>query len=409
MLNNLDYSLQSTSLAIDSGTDVGLTTDYTGTNYIYGTPDIGAYEYQPPYTMGTDGVPTSTAVRTYGDEKFRNKAATSDANTGDLSISIPNTDRTQWLDAEISTWDNTGTRHKVWTESSTVSGLTNTIHTIGDLEVNKYYNVKVDDVLGSNITGTDCTAGVCKANSSGKITFTYTGTYSTHTFDIAENTDGNSAMIRTMPPTPPTGGFKVSINNGQEYTSSPAVTLTLTGGPDTAYMSVSNSPDFSDDSWESYATTKAWNLDGNYTVYVKFYTQWGMNSEIVSDTITYRPDNTGGNTNPIAEQPVIKQPVIEQPIKTTFQFLKDLRYLQSSDDIKQLQIFLNLYSDTQLAKSGFGSPGKETFFFGMLTKAGVIKFQEKYAKDILSPWGLTKGTGFVGRTTRAKINELMGE
>ena len=43
--DNADFTLQVTSLAIDSGTDVGLSQDYTG-NSIVEAPDIGAYEYQ---------------------------------------------------------------------------------------------------------------------------------------------------------------------------------------------------------------------------------------------------------------------------------------------------------------------------------------------------------------------------
>jgi peptidoglycan hydrolase-like protein with peptidoglycan-binding domain len=89
-------------------------------------------------------------------------------------------------------------------------------------------------------------------------------------------------------------------------------------------------------------------------------------------------------------------------------FTKYLRLSQVSADVKRLQIFLNQDSDTQVAKSGAGSPGKETNIFGRLTRAAVIKFQEKYIEDILAPWKLTKGTGFVGRTTTAKINQLLG-
>lgn len=51
--------------------------------------------------------------------------------------------------------------------------------------------------------------------------------------------------------------------------------------------------------------------------------------------------------------------------------------------------------------------GLVTGFFGPLTKKAVIKFQEKYSSEILAPFGLQKGNGFVGRLTRIKINALL--
>lgn len=45
--------------------------------------------------------------------------------------------------------------------------------------------------------------------------------------------------------------------------------------------------------------------------------------------------------------------------------------------------------------------------FYTLTQKAVIRFQEKYASEILAPAGESRGTGYVGPSTRAKINQLL--
>jgi hypothetical protein len=90
----------------------------------------------------------------------------------------------------------------------------------------------------------------------------------------------------------------------------------------------------------------------------------------------------------------------------SFVFLKNLKQGDGGADVLALQKILNGDNDTRISKTGVGSPGNETDFFGALTKAAVIKFQNKHAAEILIPNGLVSGTGFVGLSTRVVLNTL---
>ena len=60
---------------------------------------------------------------------------------------------------------------------------------------------------------------------------------------------------------------------------------------------------------------------------------------------------------------------------------------------------------------GFVQPGsagssiRNSYFSESLASA-VVAFQEKYASEILKPHGLARGTGYVGPSTRAKLNQI---
>jgi len=64
---------------------------------------------------------------------------------------------------------------------------------------------------------------------------------------------------------------------------------------------------------------------------------------------------------------------------------------------------------TALQKQGFtiGAEVNEQYF-GEQTASSVVGFQQKYQSAILAPFGLQFGTGFVGTSTRAKLNSLYG-
>lgn len=73
--------------------------------------------------------------------------------------------------------------------------------------------------------------------------------------------------------------------------------------------------------------------------------------------------------------------------------------LRNNEEVSCLQEFLKT--------EGIYPEGLVTGNFLSLTQAAVVRFQEKYSSEILAPLGLQQGTGYVGPSTRAKINQLI--
>lgn len=78
-------------------------------------------------------------------------------------------------------------------------------------------------------------------------------------------------------------------------------------------------------------------------------------------------------------------------------FNKDLFLGMTDADIYFLQKRLNQDPATMIAPSGMGSPGNETYYFGALTQAAVIKFQQKN--------GIMPAIGYCGIKTRTLLNQ----
>lgn len=251
---------------------------------------------------------------------------------------------------------------------------------------------------------------------------------------------------------PTTYSDSLVINGGAESTKTREVDLSLKAN-NALYVTISNDTLFLG-SLENYSTTKKWILtegDGLKTVYAKFVSLDGVNSDIISDTITLKTPEPAVPAVPATPatpatpaEPETKTPAVpatpaapatpavpaekqisqmtkeeltakiaeilisiqtlqteSTKLKTAVVFENNLKYGNKGDNVVKLQ--------DALIKEGFLAIGLNTGWFGPATRAAVIKFQEKYADDILVPSGLTKGNGFVGARTRAKLNEILGK
>lgn len=87
---------------------------------------------------------------------------------------------------------------------------------------------------------------------------------------------------------------------------------------------------------------------------------------------------------------------------TSGMFTQNLTFGSKGKEVEMLQQCFakdkNIYPD-----------GTINGVFGQKTKEAVIKFQEKYANEVLAPSGITKGTGDVKAKTREKLNAVCFE
>lgn len=207
-------NLEPTNLSpeVDAGADLSQTSDIYGNN-IYGTPDIGAIEYQPEYTIGVDPVNVTGNIRVYEDGKYRYTNATSGSTTASFDITpsdgFPAANYAQWMDVSIDTWNLSGNYYRKWLETAGSGVISD--HRIDGLRANGSYLVKVDSVAIGTYQ---------QADSGGVLTFVYDGGYSTKTFELIEDSTAPVTTL-TASPSSPDG------SNGW-YMSAPTITLSAT-------------------------------------------------------------------------------------------------------------------------------------------------------------------------------------
>ncbi|MBU0749902.1 Ig-like domain-containing protein, partial [Patescibacteria group bacterium] len=85
------------------------------------------------------------------------------------------------------------------------------------------------------------------------------------------------------------------------------------------------------------------------------------------------------------------------PVSTNITMVRDLEYLMTGDDVRQLQVLLNA-NKYALTSSGVGSGGNETDYFGTLTRTALSRYQTAN--------GITPAVGYFGPLTRAQMKSV---
>jgi len=169
------------------------------------------------------------------------------------------------------------------TEGTSSGWITDTSWTSTGLRCSKSYSINIKARNGDNIE---------------------TGLISTSfsTVDCSGGAPSSSTSGPSSPssgPSNPAGKFIVEINGGAKYTNSKTVSLKFKVGSDTEKMSISDNEFFAKSNIEPYNEEKVWTLsdgDGEKTVYVKFYTGFGISSDVITSKI-YLDQNAPQITN----------------------------------------------------------------------------------------------------------------
>lgn len=228
-------------------------------------------------------------------------------------------------------------------------------------------------------------------------TYNFTNVTAAHTisatFAVTSSGGGGGSSGGYVNPAIPISGFKITINQGVSTTTNRLVNLNFNVGSDIKKMAISLTGDFKDVSQENYSPNKQIDLcsksggliknptcpDGHYTIYVKFFNQYGRASDVVSTKVSLSSNLPKQNS-------------------TSGIFTKTLSIGMTLGDVRRLQTLL-------ATKPEIYPEGLTTGYFGQLTKKAVQKFQLKYS---VVKSKLDSGYGLVGPKTRVKLQEVFG-
>lgn len=133
--------------------------------------------------------------------------------------------------------------------------------------------------------------------------------------------------------------------------------------------------------------------------------QWSPNSNVLNlSAISINNTNTANNIASITftSTRVVKENSKNPKINFCSENIYPTESIKfgaknNSEQVKLLEKYLNTFENAGLLIDGVYSEKDRT---------AVISWQEKYSADILAPWGQTKGTGYIYRTSLNKFKSL---
>jgi len=195
--------------------------------------------------------------------------------------------------------------------------------------------------------------------------------------------------------------------------------ITFNADNSVSEYSISENPDFTNSVRLPYIASVTLEIPRGTTkhLYIKFYSPTGIASDVIERVITNTTasgsDSTGWvptiTPTSTPKDVVTPGPIVIAPTPTPvttptrFNFTRNLKKGMTGNDVLELQKYLNAHN-SPVSDRGIGSTGNETNYYGSATVRAVQHFQELNAAKILTPLGLTKGTGQFLTATRSIAN-----
>jgi len=273
--------------AIIGDNGITCTSDY---NLIYGPSS----QYSGTCSAGVHDVSTDPQFVDSSNGNYHIKPSSPAKNTGitlsDVTLDILGVARPQGSSYDIGAYEYynilvTLTTTPTTPSSNTTPTIAGTASTIGTATVSSVtYSVDSGSWSSTGVTGTDSFTIVVPTVSDDSHTVRVRATDSYG--NVSDSTLYGSTTF-TVDTTAPTSN-SVAINSGATYSTSRSVTTLTLSSTGASQMMISEDSGFSEASWETYSTSKSFDLsstDGTKTVYAKFKDESGNTSSSVSDSI----------------------------------------------------------------------------------------------------------------------------